>query len=95
MTNPFLSPLREPPLHFTGRGEVKGFKFKQLQKSPKAYLYEVQFQKTVFYEVFERKVHERFSWVRYPKSNAFGIWAWTYYDKHLAESKFNQLTQTL
>lgn len=82
--------MKELPLEFTGRGEVKGFTFKQIHASCKAYLYEINGK---HYEVFRRKINTRFGNVSYPKSRDFGRWAWTYNSRELAEKKFNELNQ--
>jgi len=74
---------------FDGRGETKGFKFKQLKKSKYGYIYEVSSTITPHYEVFRRVVFplcidfkekifsETEEKVNYPKRNAFGKTAWT------------------
>ena len=89
--------LRE---EFIGRGEVKGFYFQQLLANEKCFLYKVT-QPDVpkpHYEVFHRRVttahpkadsDERVE--AYPKSNAFGLWAWTFPNEEKAMEKFNEL----
>jgi hypothetical protein len=63
--------------NFIGRGEVKGFIFTQIKKSDKAYIYEVNCDGFVHYEVFKHKENNQFNCVSYPKSLSFGLWAWT------------------
>lgn len=60
----------ELPEEFEGRGGQRGFLFRQLNKTKKAYLYEVTDKKSgcVHYEVFKRRVWETENRVRYPKS---------------------------
>lgn len=74
-----------------GKGEVKGFVFTQIQKSDKAYIYQVDSGASIYYEVF--KVTKRTNSKRpcFPTSKAFGIWAWTYMSAETATTKFNQL----
>jgi hypothetical protein len=71
------SPL-ELPLTFEGKGEVKGFTFRQVKRSNTAYLYEVSDTfGNKWYEVFTHKINARFGNIVYPKQNAFGISAWS------------------
>jgi hypothetical protein len=64
---------------FTGRGEVRGFQFAQICKTDRAFCYEVRTNGIItHYEVFNRKINNRFGCESYPTANAFGIWAWTY-----------------
>ncbi len=79
---------------FIGKGEVKGFQFRQLIRGRQACLYEVTTQwNTIHYEVFEIKVFltpkTKEPYEAYPKANAFGVWAWTTnnYDKALEKLK--------
>lgn len=70
--------LKELPIEFIGRGEVKGFRFKQIKRSDRAYIFEVSDDFGKFwYEVFTRKIDSRFGKIAYPKSSAFGVWAWS------------------
>jgi hypothetical protein len=39
---------------FTGKGEVKGFKFKRVYESETAYIYRVTFLSKSWFEVFKR-----------------------------------------
>jgi hypothetical protein len=76
---------------FSGKGEVKGFKFKQVQKSNTAYIYEVNSGSSIYYEVFSRVVNTKRQKEVYPLAKHFSIWAWTYMSYESAKSKFNQL----
>ena len=40
---------------FAGKGEVKDFEFTQIQQSNRAYIYKVDTQHSVCYEVFRKK----------------------------------------
>jgi len=62
---------------FVGRGEVKGFNFSQISKTNLGFLYEVDTNGSIYYEVFQKRINRRFACVSYPTSRAFGIWAWT------------------
>jgi len=76
---------------FSGKGEVKGFKFKQVQKSNVAYIYEVNSGSSIYYEVFRRVVNNKYQKEVYPMAKHFSIWAWTHMSYENAKSKFNQL----
>lgn len=71
--------MRELETRFIGRGEVKNFDFKQVECTVHGYIYQVTPPDVnkPHYEVFRRKINERFQSVSYPKSTAFGRWAWT------------------
>lgn len=73
---------------FIGKGEVRGFLFKCLLMSDNAYLYSVTTEGGVHYEVFERKENKQFNCVSYPKSNSFGVWAFTTIDLEKALAKY-------
>ena len=79
--------MKELQLEFIGKGEVRGFKFKQLLKSDKGYLYEVTDEGQKHFEVFPRHENEYYQTVTYPKSNSFSIWAWSFrsYEKALGK----------
>ena len=62
---------------FIGRGEVKGFNFRQLSFEDNVYLYEVEYEGCSWYEVFEHRINTQFGNVIYPSSKAFGLWAST------------------
>jgi hypothetical protein len=78
---------------FNGKGEVRGYYFTQLEKGSNSYLYEVKNEEngSIHYEVFKEKINTRFNCISYPKSNAFGIWAWTKLDKQEAKNLFERL----
>lgn len=76
---------------FLGKGEVRGFEFKQVQKSNTAYVYEVNSGTTIYYEVFRRVVNTKRQKEVYPLAKHFSIWAWTVMNYEDAKRKFNQL----
>ena len=78
-------------LEFPGKGEVRGFEFKQVQKSNTAYVYEVNSGTTIYYEVFRRVVNTKRQKEVYPLAKHFSIWAWTVMNYEDAKRKFNQL----
>lgn len=71
--------MKELSKNFEGKGEVRNFFFKQVECTVHGYIYKVSHPdaKKPHYEAFRRKVNERFQSVSYPKSTAFGRWAWT------------------
>ena len=81
-----MKELRE---QFDGRGEVRGFKFTQLEKTDTGYLYEVRHSDTSkpHYEVFKRKENTHFGNISYPTSKAFGRWAWSCSNIEAAKAK--------
>lgn len=84
--------IKELPIEFEGKGEVKGYYFTQIGKSDKAYIYAVDGGK--HFEVFKRQVNRRFSQESYPNSESFGIWSWTYRSYERALEKFEHLTKS-
>jgi hypothetical protein len=80
------------PNRFSGRGEVKGFEFIQINKTNRGFLYEVRKSGHIpYYEVFMRKINKRFGCESYPSAKSFGIWAWTFKFKDKATRKLNSL----
>jgi hypothetical protein len=64
---------------FDGRGEVKEYTFIQMPQSIPGvkYLYQVESEGHIHYEVFIHKENNYFDCVSYPKAQSFGKWAWT------------------
>lgn len=85
--------VRELPLAFVGKGEVKGFEFRQIEKCDRGYLYEVTQPESgyTYFEVFKRRVNDRFGVVSYPLSASFGRWAWTTPSRDRAYEIYNQI----
>lgn len=92
-----------------GGGEVKGFTYNQKFASQYAYIYEVISQDGTLshFEIFERKnspvcidfANRIYSDTEfkesYPKSKAFGVWAWTAKTLDKAWGRFNNLNYKL
>jgi hypothetical protein len=88
--------LKELPLEFIGRGEVKGFLFIQIERSDYGYLYKVtQPEGPIHYEVFRRIEDHRFGRISYPGSKSYSFYAWTYRTFSEAINKFRKLEGTL
>ena len=89
---------------FIGVGDVGGFKFLKLDSIDKGFLYSVDVgDGKCHYEVFEKKIvpicldfekkifsETEFKFT-YPKSEAFGKWAWCIVDYNKAIEKFKSL----
>ena len=96
---------KELEFNFSGIGEVKGFEFTQIDKTVLAYAYEVNDNEgNMHFEVFKRKLtalcidfekkqySETDFKVKYPRSNDFGIWAWTFTSKFKALLKLKEIS---
>lgn len=70
--------MRELKESFIGKGQVRGFEFTQFKKTEFGYIYRIDTKDSVLYEVFQRKVNNRYNCISYPSNKAFGVWAWTY-----------------
>ena len=70
---------------FDGRGQTKGFRFSQIRKTDKGFIYLVDTGDTKYFEVFKRKENTMYDCISYPTDKAFRTWAWTvkYYDAAL------------
>lgn len=77
---------------FIGKGQVRGFKFTQIKKNDKAYIYKVTDKSIKHYEVFKHKENIRFGCVSYPSNKSFGIWAFTTPCLERANIIFNDLS---
>lgn len=74
---------------FVGTGEVAGFEFKQIEKTAHGYIYQVSDNGKVHFEVFkknpspicidfEKRIYsDTDTKDSYPKSNSFGVWAYS------------------
>lgn len=76
-----------------GKGECRGFTFRQIKSNGYAYVYEVDNDGYIHYEVFERIINKQFMCVSYPKSNSFGIWAFCVHKLDKALQKYEELTE--
>lgn len=84
-----MKPLEK---NFIGIGEVRGFKFTQISKTDSAFLYQVDTGDRIYYEVFKRHYNQWFNCISYPRSKAFGIWAYTTPDLVKAFELLNDLS---
>lgn len=86
--------IKELPLEFQGRGEVKCYCFKQNKRSNLCYIYEVLAPNgQVWYEVFRAKINPLYGNISYPSSKQFGFSAWTCKSKAKAEIRFMELLE--
>jgi len=86
-----------------GVGEVKGFLFTQIKESDNGYIYQVDTEQSIHFELFKKKTtpvcvdfsnriySTTESKEQYPKSSDFGVWAWSYDSLVKAERKFSIL----
>jgi hypothetical protein len=88
--------MKELMQSFEGKGEVSGFRFRQIANTSAGYIYEARHQevKKPHYEVFKRRVNHRFGLISYPRAKAFGLWAWTYPTLELAQKKLKDISQS-
>lgn len=89
--------IRDIPLDFDGRGEVRGFAFRCCMRNGLAYMYEVVHRDSghKHWEVFERRENRRFGVVSYPKSSSFGLWAWCCRDYNDALKRYDWVTERM
>lgn len=69
--------MKDLPIHFEGKGQVKDYTFTQISKTGWGFIYEVEYDGHIHYEVFKKRLNHRFGTVSYPTDKAFGVWAWT------------------
>ena len=79
---------------FTGIGEVRGFVFSQIRATNHGFLYEVNTGNGKHYEVFRKRVNTQYNNISYPRSKAFGRWAWTNKDLAKAHEILDKLNTT-
>ena len=86
--------VKELPLKFEGRGEVKGYSFQQVKCNEFAYIYEVLATNgSKWYEVFTMRVNDLYGNVSYPGSRQFGITAWTCKTLEKAEKRYQVISE--
>jgi hypothetical protein len=83
--------MKPLPIQFDGRGSVRGYIFTQELITDKAYLYKVERNGSIHWEVFKKRENTRFGNISYPSDEAFGKWAWTYSSFERAKIKFDEL----
>lgn len=88
---------------YIGKGETKNFIFKQILENEKAYIYSVNDEGKMHFEVFlkmitpicvdfKNKIYSQTHFKEiYPNSKKFGISAWTYSNYEQAIEKFKIL----
>ena len=91
------------PDKFTGTGEVKGFVFTKLKESKNRFLYQVESEEKIWYEIFrselvakcinfaERIYSDTHFKYAYPKAKSFGYNAWTKKSLEEAEELFEEI----
>jgi hypothetical protein len=79
---------------FIGKGQVKGFIFTQLKKSEYAYIYEVNTEFSIHYEVFKHKENTQYNCISYPSNQGFGLWAWSFTSIERAFEKFDDINDS-
>jgi hypothetical protein len=87
--------MKELPIEFTGKGEVRDFRFRQLKRTENAYLYEVTTETGIHYEVFEHRVNSMYGTVTYPGSKSFGVWAYCIRDLQRAKQRLSDIERKL
>ena len=85
---------------FIGKGEVKGMIFNKVAETDLGYIYSVGDH----FEVFRKKIVNKIDWETkqptgeqketYPKSNSFGVWAWTFKSLALAKVQLYSFKQS-
>lgn len=88
--------MKELRAEYSGEGEVRGYDYRLIKSDGYSYLYEVKFGGVLsHYEVFERRENVYFDCVRYPRSEHFGTWAFTYRadELSLADAKMVKLSE--
>jgi hypothetical protein len=101
MDKKIVQPLKDK---FLGGAEVSGFSFEKVKESEHGYIYKVEgYDDNSYYEVFHKKTSpicidflnrvysETDLKELYPKSNDFGVWAWTLGSYESAINKLNQI----
>lgn len=98
-----MKSIKRLPITFEGIGEVRGFVFQFMARSHHALIYLIDTGGSKHFEVFKIKTSQKclnfdlkvYSETdlkeRYPRSNDFGIWAWSLWTKKRAFEKFNLL----
>jgi len=88
-----MSVFKDLKTNFTGVGQVRGYKLTQISKTNSGFVYEVDTGATIYYEVFKKRLNQRFSCISYPTDKAFGIWSWTTPDLKRAFEILNNLSR--
>jgi hypothetical protein len=87
-------PIKQLPLEFSGRGEVKSYSYKQIKRSNLCYIYEVLAENgQTWYEVFKAKINPLYGNISYPSSKQFGLSAWSARNLEKALMRFEKITK--
>ena len=86
--------FKEIPVQFVGKGEYRGFNFRQILITDWAYCYEMNVGGQIYYRVFKKVENRQYMTISLPWINAFGIWAWDFRDWNKAKHKFNELNES-
>ena len=92
------------PKEFQGKGQMRGYQFKQIHREQDFCIYEVSRKKTKFYELIKPRIAGKILDVsvrpyleckeigkeHYPKANQFGKNAWTLSTREKAFKKLNE-----
>lgn len=93
------------PTSFVGTGEVKGHNFILLKEGDYAFIYKKEQEENISFEVFKKKLSpllisfedriysETDFKYKYPKSEDFGVWAFTFNNFNKALNKFNEINK--
>lgn len=84
--------MKQLQKEFIGRGEVKGFRFTQLKQNQYAFIYKVETSGGKHYEVFRKKINNKYNCESYPRSKSFGSWAWSFFSYEKALLKFDEVS---
>ncbi len=90
---------------FLGVGEVKGFKFTQIEESEKGYIYKVETElNEIHYEVFKKVITNKYDFENkksldiemesYPRSARFGVNAWNVNSLERANEILTEINKT-
>ena len=83
--------MKELPIHFNGKGQVREYIFTQISKTDWGFIYEVEHGGHRHYEVFKKRLNHRFGTVSYPRDKGFGVWAWTCMSLDDAEKRLEEI----
>lgn len=95
--------IHQLPKSFIGVGEVRDHNFILLKEGDYAFIYKKEQEKSISFEVFKKKLSpllisledriysETDFKYKYPKSEDFGVWAFTFNNFNKALNKFNKL----
>lgn len=83
--------MKPLPEIFIGGGEYRGFEFKQIFPSDKAFLYQVNVAGQLYYHIFKKRINTCFGSLSYTSPEAFGRWVGCYRNLDQATKKYEEL----